>query len=90
MTSAIGAITHARAGRVRWRVAAVFGVAAMAGAYAGGRLARFVPGTVLMIAFAVIMIVAASRCCAAARTPPTTASSPCRWSRSPCSASPSA
>src|SRR5271157_3228781 len=58
VTSAIAAIAHARAGRVHWRVAAVFGVAAMAGAYAGGRLARFVPGTVLLIACAVIMIAA--------------------------------
>lgn len=58
VTSAIGAITHARSGRVRWRVAAVFGLAAMVGAYAGGRLARFLPGAVLLIAFAVIMIAA--------------------------------
>jgi uncharacterized membrane protein YfcA len=58
VTSAVGAITHARAGRVRWRIAVIFGVAAMAGAYGGGRLARFVPGTVLMVAFAVIMIAA--------------------------------
>lgn len=59
VTSVIGAITHARAGRVRWRIAAVFGAAAMAGAYGGGRLARFVPGTALLVAFAVIMIAAA-------------------------------
>ena len=59
VTSAVGAITHARAGRVRWKVAAVFGAAAMAGAYGGGRLARFVPGTLLLIAFAGIMIAAA-------------------------------
>jgi uncharacterized membrane protein YfcA len=58
VTSAIGAITHARAFRVRWRVALVFGLAAMAGAYAGGRLAQFIPGTALLIAFAVIMIAA--------------------------------
>jgi uncharacterized membrane protein YfcA len=57
-TSAIAAITHARAGRVRWRIAVLFGAVAMAGAYAGGRLARFIPGTVLLIAFAVIMIAA--------------------------------
>jgi hypothetical protein len=63
VTSAVGAITHARAGRVRWKVAAVFGAAAMAGAYAGGRLARFVPGTLPadrlrrdMIAAAVAML----------------------------------
>ena len=59
VTSAVGAITHARAGRVRPKVAAVFGVAAMAGAYGGGRLAHLVPGNVLLIAFAVIMIAAA-------------------------------
>src|SRR5690348_488729 len=58
LTSTVGAIPHARAGRVRWGVAAVFSLAAMTGAYAGGRLARFIPGTVLMIAFAVIMIAA--------------------------------
>ena len=59
VTSAVGAIAHARAGRVRWKVAGVFGAAAMAGAYAGGRLAHFVPGTVLLVAFAMIMIAAA-------------------------------
>jgi len=59
VTSAFAAITHARAGRVRWRVGAVFGAAAMAGAYGGGLLARFIPGSVLLIAFAIIMIAAA-------------------------------
>ena len=59
VTSAVGAIAHARASRVRWKVAAVFGTAAMAGAYTGGRLARFIPGNVLLIAFAMIMIFAA-------------------------------
>ena len=59
VTSTVGAITHARAGRVRWRIAMIFGVAAMVGAYGGGRLARFVPATVLMVAFAVVMIAAA-------------------------------
>ena len=58
VTSSIAAITHARAGRVRWPVAVVFGLAAMVGAYTGGRLARFIPGTALLVAFAVIMFVA--------------------------------
>ncbi|WP_099024188.1 sulfite exporter TauE/SafE family protein [Mycolicibacterium palauense] len=58
VTSAIAAVTHARAGRVKWRIAAVFGAAAMAGAFGGGILARFVPGAVLLIAFAVIMLAA--------------------------------
>lgn len=59
VTSAVAAVTHARAGRVRWRLAAIFGVAAMAGAYAGGRLAHHIPGHILLIGFAVIMIAAA-------------------------------
>jgi len=59
VTSAVGAVTHARAGRVRWKVAAGFGAAAMVGAYTGGRLARFVPGNILLIAFSMIMIFAA-------------------------------
>ncbi len=58
VTSAIAAVTHARAGRVRWRVAAMFGAVAMAGAYGGGLLARFIPGTALLVAFAAIMIAA--------------------------------
>jgi hypothetical protein len=59
VTSAVGAISHARAGRVQWRTGLVFGVAGMAGAYAGGLLARFIPGTVLLIGFAMIMIATA-------------------------------
>lgn len=55
VTSAAGAVPHARAGRVRWRTAGTFGAASMAGAYGGGRLAEFVPGTWLMIAFALMM-----------------------------------
>lgn len=59
VTSAVGAISHARAGRVQWRTGLVFGVAGMAGAYVGGLLARFIPGTVLLVGFAVIMIATA-------------------------------
>jgi len=59
IASVVGVIAHARAGRVRWRTAVLFGVAGMAGAYAGGRLAHFIPGTVLMIGFAAVMVAAA-------------------------------
>jgi len=59
VTSAVGAISHARAGRVQWRTGLIFGGAGMAGAYAGGLLARFIPGTVLLIGFAVMMIATA-------------------------------
>ena len=58
-TSAVAAVSHARAGRVQWRTGLVFGAAGMAGAYAGGVLARFIPGTVLLIGFAVMMIATA-------------------------------
>jgi uncharacterized membrane protein YfcA len=58
-TSAVGAISHARAGRVQWRTGLIFGAAGMAGAYAGGLLAHFIPGTVLLIGFAVMMIATA-------------------------------
>ncbi|MGD9619255.1 MAG: sulfite exporter TauE/SafE family protein [Mycolicibacterium sp.] len=58
-TSAIGAISHARAGRVQWRTGLIFGAAGMAGAYAGGVVARFIPGTVLLVGFAVMMVATA-------------------------------
>lgn len=59
VTSAIGAISHARAGRVQWRTGLIFGGAGMVGAYGGGLLARFIPGTVLLIGFAVMMVATA-------------------------------
>jgi uncharacterized membrane protein YfcA len=59
VTSAVALIPHARAGRVRWRTGALFGAAAMAGAYAGGRLAAYIPGSILLIAFAVMMLITA-------------------------------
>ncbi len=59
VTSAVGAISHARAGRVQWRTGIFFGLAGMVGAYAGGLLSQFVPGTVLLLAFAVMMVATA-------------------------------
>ena len=59
VTSAIGAISHARAGRVQWRTGLIFGGAGMAGAYGGGLLSRFIPGSILLIGFAVMMIATA-------------------------------
>lgn len=90
VTSAFGAITHARAGRVRWKVAGVFGLAAMAGAYGGGRLAHFIPGNILLIAFALIMIMAAVAMLRGARTSATSPQARCRSARSCCRASASA
>jgi len=59
VTSTIGAASHARAGRVRWRTAAVFGLAGMAGAYAGGRVAAVLPDRVALVGFAITMGVSA-------------------------------
>ncbi|HSK25094.1 MAG TPA: sulfite exporter TauE/SafE family protein [Egicoccus sp.] len=59
VTSAAGALTHARAGRVQWRTGLIFGTAGMVGAYGGGRLAEYIPGTWLLLAFATIMAVTA-------------------------------
>ena len=72
VTSAIGAISHARAGRVQWRTGLIFGAAGMAGAYGGGLLAQFIPGTVLLIGFAVMMIATAIAMLRGRKTPDTT------------------
>ena len=58
-TSVVGTGLHARAGNVRWRAGAIFGVTAMAGAFVGGRLAHFVPATALLVLFGVVMVVTA-------------------------------
>ncbi|MES9537712.1 TSUP family transporter [Actinomadura sp. NPDC000600] len=68
-TSLAGILPHARAGRVRWRTGLLFGGAGMAGAYAGGRLAAFIPGGVLLGAFAVMMAVTAVAMLRSRRTP---------------------
>ncbi|MFJ3975281.1 sulfite exporter TauE/SafE family protein [Streptomyces sp. NPDC090021] len=59
-TSLVGLVPHARAGRVRWRTGLVFGAVSMVGAYGGGRLAEYVPGTVLLVAFALMMLATAA------------------------------
>jgi hypothetical protein len=59
VTSAVGAFSHARAGRVRWRTGLFFGAAGMAGAYAGGRVAEYLPGSLLLVAFGLMMLATA-------------------------------
>lgn len=56
VTSAVSAISHARNHRVRWRTGLIFGAAGMVGAFGGGLLGGHIPGVVLMIAFALMMI----------------------------------
>jgi uncharacterized membrane protein YfcA len=58
-TSAFAVIGHARRGNVVWRTGAIFGAFAMLGSFGGGRLAAFIPGNVLMMLFAALMLVTA-------------------------------
>ena len=55
-TSLVSVISHARKGRVKWRTGLVFGAASMVGAFGGGLLGGHIPGTLLMIAFALMMV----------------------------------
>ncbi len=59
VTSLVAVIPHARAGRVEWRTALVFGGTGMIGAYFGGRLAAHVPPSVLLLGFAAMMLATA-------------------------------
>ncbi|MFF3837633.1 sulfite exporter TauE/SafE family protein [Streptomyces sp. NPDC001930] len=59
VTSLAALVPHARARRVRWRTGLFFGAFSMAGAYGGGRLAEYVPGTVLLVGFALMMLATA-------------------------------
>lgn len=60
ITSAAAVLQHARAGAVKWRTGLLFGAAGMAGAYAAGRVAHFIPAQVLLVLFAVMMLVTAA------------------------------
>lgn len=60
VTSVVSLITHARAGRVRWKLGLIFGLAGMAGAFGGGIVGGFIPGTVLLVLFALMMIATAT------------------------------
>lgn len=56
VTSAVSTVNHARKKRVQWRTGLVFGAAGMAGAFGGGLLGGRIPGTILMMAFALMMV----------------------------------
>jgi uncharacterized membrane protein YfcA len=59
VTSIFGLISHARAGRVVWRIGLLFGGAGMVGAFLGGQIGARLPSTLLLAAFAVMMGVTA-------------------------------
>ena len=54
VTSLVSVLLHSRHGTVRWRTGLIFGAASMVGALLGGVVGGFLPGTLLLIAFAVI------------------------------------
>lgn len=58
-TSLVSLIGHARKGNVQWRTGLIFGAAGMVGAFGGGLAGGYIPGTVLMIGFAIMMIATA-------------------------------
>ncbi len=71
ITSSIAVFNHARHDRVCWKTGFVFGLAGMVGAYMGGRAAAFVPDTVLLLLFAVVMLTAAMAMLRSKRSRPT-------------------
>lgn len=56
-TSVVGAILHARQGRVQWKAGSYFAAVSMTTAFVAGRLSEFVPDKVLLGGLGVIMIV---------------------------------
>jgi uncharacterized membrane protein YfcA len=58
-TSVAAVVPHARKGNVRWRTGIVFGLAGMLGAFGAGRIAHFIPSSILLGLFGVMMMVTA-------------------------------
>jgi uncharacterized membrane protein YfcA len=56
MSALVGFLTHWRQGTVNLRIAALFGVFAMAGSFAGARAARFVPASAQLAMFTVFAL----------------------------------
>lgn len=59
-TALAGATSHWRAGNVRIRTAIIFGMIAMVGAYAGARLAAFIPAAVQLAVLGIVLLAAAA------------------------------
>lgn len=57
--SLVGAVRHWMLGNIDLRVVLPFGVAAMAGAFAGSQAARFLSGTTQLMLFAIVLAAAA-------------------------------
>jgi len=70
-TGMLAALAHARSRNVRWVIGIRWALAGIVGAYAGGRVAEFIPEAVLLTIFAVVVVVA-SLFMILRRAPPTT------------------
>ena len=57
--AAVGALVHARGGRVRLKAGAAFGGLGIAGSYAGSRASAAVPANVLLAGFGLLMLAVA-------------------------------
>lgn len=69
ITSIAGMFQHARAGNVVWKTGFAFGAAGMAGAYLGGMATRWIPETVLLSMFALMMLATSIAMFRGRRTP---------------------
>ncbi|WP_460823403.1 sulfite exporter TauE/SafE family protein [Lysobacter olei] len=58
--AAINLVTHARVGNVKWRCAALFATAGVAGAWLGSTLGKGFDGQKLLALFAILMVVVAA------------------------------
>jgi uncharacterized membrane protein YfcA len=79
LTSVVALVSHARAGRVKWRSGLSFGAASMVAAFAGARIGAVLPERLLVISFAGVMLVAGAAMLLRARRP---AAEPARESTS--------
>jgi uncharacterized membrane protein YfcA len=60
VTAVVALVPHARAGRVRLRAGLLFGAAGLAGALAGGQVARVMSGSALMLLLSGVMLAMAT------------------------------
>jgi uncharacterized membrane protein YfcA len=59
VNAAANLVSHARNGAVKWRCAAVFAAAGIAGAFVGSSLSKIIDGSKLLALFAMLMLVVA-------------------------------
>lgn len=58
-TSIAALVPHARGKRVQWKTGALFGATSMVGAFGAGKLAHYIPATVLLLLFGAMMMITA-------------------------------